>query len=151
MAQANDRYDLQRFLDAQELDYADALAEIRAGRKEGHWIWYIFPQLLGLGRSQMCDIYGIRGMGEAEAYLAHPVLRARLIEISQALLALESRDPVWVMGPMGHIDAKKLRSCMTLFSRVNDTDPVFAQVLDEFYGGEPDPVTLEMLAEEARG
>ena len=141
-------YDLQRFLNEQEYDSAPALAAMRAGQKLGHWIWYVFPQLKGLGRSQMCELYGIRGAGEAAAYLAHPVLRARLVEISSALLSLESRDPEAVMG---YIDAMKLRSCMTLFSRVEGADPVFAQVLDEFFDGEPDPLTLQMLDREARG
>lgn len=142
-------YNLKRFLDAQEYDYARALAEIRAGRKTSHWIWYIFPQLKGLGHSSMCDRYGIQGAGEAAAYLAHPILRARLVEISSALLALESRDAKKIMGAMGHIDAKKLRSSMTLFASVEGTDPVFAQVIDEFFGSRPDPRTLEMLASEA--
>ena len=136
-------YDLQRFTQAQERDYQTALAEIRAGRKRSHWIWYVFPQLQGLGRSPMCARYGIHGMGEAEAYLADKTLRARLIEISQALLELDGSDPVAVMGG---IDALKLRSCMTLFSRARNTDPVFQAVLNKYYGGEPDRLTLEMLS-----
>ena len=135
-------YDLQRFKDAQERDYQQALAEIRAGRKRSHWIWYIFPQLDGLGHSAMCDRYGIRGIGEAEAYLADETLRARLVEISQALLELDGSDPVAVMSP---IDTLKLRSCMTLFSLVPDTDPVFQAVLDKYYKGKRDRKTLEMV------
>ena len=135
-------YDLQRFKDAQELDYQQALAEIRAGRKRSHWIWYVFPQLQGLGHSAMCVRYGIRGMGEAEAYLADDTLRHRLVEISQALLELGGNDPVVVMGV---IDALKLRSCMTLFSQASNADPVFQAVLDKYYDGEPDPLTLELL------
>lgn len=135
-------YDLQRFKDAQEWDYGQALAEIRAGRKRSHWIWYVFPQLKGLGRSSMCACYGIDGMGEAKAYLSDEILRSRLVEISQALLELSGDDPVSVMG---HIDALKLRSCMTLFSRVPGSNPVFGAVLDKYYDGEPDPLTLEML------
>ena len=135
-------YDLQRFKDAQERDYRQALAEIRAGRKRSHWIWYVFPQLQGLGRSPMCARYGIRGMGEAEAYLADETLRGRLVEISRALLELEGSDPVTVMG---HIDALKLRSCMTLFSLARGADPAFQEVLDRYFGGEPDPLTLELL------
>lgn len=136
------QYDLQRFKDAQEGDYAGALAEIRAGRKTTHWIWYVFPQLKGLGRSFMCDIYGIRGIEEANAYLADPILRARLVEISHALLELDGNDPVAVMG---RIDALKLRSCMTLFSRAKGADPVFEAVLAKYYDGKPDPRTLEMI------
>lgn len=136
------QYDLQRFKDAQEGDYTSALAEIRVGRKMTHWIWYVFPQLKGLGRSFMCDIYGIRGIGEANAYLADPILRARLVEISQALLDLDGNDPVAVMG---RIDALKLRSCMTLFSRAKGADPVFEAVLAKYYDGKPDPRTLEMI------
>lgn len=135
-------YDLQRFKDAQEWDYEQALAEIRAGRKRSHWIWYVFPQLEGLGHSFMCARYGVRGLGEAKAYLADETLRDRLVEISQALLELGDNDPVAVMG---HIDALKLRSCMTLFSLVEGADPVFQAVLDKYYGGEPDPLTLELL------
>ena len=135
-------YDLQRFKDAQEWDYGQALAEIRAGRKRSHWIWYVFPQLKGLGRSSMCERYGIDGMGEAKAYLGDEILRSRLVEVSQALLELSGDDPVSVMG---HIDALKLRSCMTLFSRVPGSNPVFGAVLDKYYDGEPDPLTLEML------
>ena len=139
---AHDTFDLQRFLDAQEQDFDVALGEIRSGRKLSHWIWYVFPQLAGLGHSYMCQIYGIRGIEEARAYLAHPVLRARLEQITSALLELDERDPVRVMGG---IDALKLRSCMTLFSRVEGASSVFAQVIDEFYGGEPDSLTLQML------
>jgi uncharacterized protein (DUF1810 family) len=135
-------YDLQRFKDAQEWDYGQALAEIRAGSKRSHWIWYVFPQLKGLGRSSMCERYGIDGMGEAKAYLGDEILRSRLVEVSQALLELSGDDPVSVMG---HIDALKLRSCMTLFSRVPGSNPVFGAVLDKYYDGEPDPLTLEML------
>lgn len=135
-------YDLQRFKDAQEQDYQTALAEIRAGRKQSHWIWYVFPQLKGLGRSAMCAHYGIDGMGEATAYLADGILRERLVEISRALLSLDGSDPVAVMGG---IDALKLRSSMTLFSLVPGTDPVFQEVLDRYYGGEPDPLTLRIL------
>ena len=135
-------YDLQRFKSAQEQDYKWALAEIRAGRKQSHWIWYVFPQLKGLGRSYMCARYGIDGIGEAKAYLADETLRSRLVEISQALLELDGNDPVAIMG---HIDALKLRSCMTLFSCVPDSDPVFHAVLDKYYDGMPDQVTLKML------
>ena len=135
-------YGLQRFKDAQKRDYRQALAEIRAGQKRSHWIWYVFPQLQGLGRSPMCARYGIHGMGEAEAYLADAMLRSRLVEMSRALLEIDGNDPVAVMG---YVDALKLRSCMTLFSLAEGTDPAFKEVLDRYFGGEPDPLTLELL------
>jgi uncharacterized protein (DUF1810 family) len=135
-------YDLQRFKDAQEWDYETALAEIRSGRKRSHWIWYILPQLQGLGHSSMCARYGIKDMGEAEAYLDDETLRARLVEMAQALLGLRTSDPVAVMGG---IDALKLRSCMTLFSLARNADPAFQAVLDKYYGSEPDHRTLELL------
>jgi len=133
---------LERFLQAQEGDYAAALAEIRAGRKRSHWIWYIFPQLKGLGRSMTAEYYGIRDLAEAREYLAHPVLRQRLIEISEALLGLPSNDADQVMG---FPDNLKLRSSMTLFALADPTCPVFRQVLDKFFGGRPDERTKELL------
>ena len=138
-----DLFHLERFLTAQEHHYATALAEIRRGRKDSHWIWYVFPQLKGLGKSDYSQYYGISGLEEARAYLAHPVLRARLLEISQALLEQENRDPQAVMG---HIDSRKLRSSMTLFAAAEPDCPVFGQVLDAFFGGQQDPLTLKLLA-----
>ena len=133
---------LKRFLDAQSRDYPTALAEIRGGRKRSHWIWYIFPQLEALGRSGMAKAYGIKDLAEARAYLAEPTLRARLIEISEALLALPGNDPLKVMG---YPDDLKLRSSMTLFAAADPDCPVFQQVLEKYYNGEPDPLTLELL------
>ena len=133
---------LKRFLDAQSRDYPTALAEIRGGRKRSHWIWYIFPQLEALGRSGMAKAYGIKDLAEARAYLAEPTLRARLIEISEALLALPENDPLKVMG---YPDDLKLRSSMTLFAAADPDCPVFQQVLEKYYNGEPDPLTLELL------
>lgn len=138
--------DLSRFVEAQERDYRTALSEIRAGRKRTHWIWYVFPQLRGLGRSDMAMRYGIVDLDEARRYMAHPVLGARLVQISQALLELETSDANAVMGSP---DDLKLRSCMTLFSVAASDQPVFQQVLDRFFGGEPDSRTLAMLGEEA--
>ena len=135
-------YNLGRFHDAQRYDYATALAEIRAGRKKNHWIWYIFPQLRGLGRSWMSDQYGIDGIGEAQAYWADDVLRGRLTEITEALLAIGGNDPVRVMG---RPDDMKLRSCMTLFRQAAPECPLFQQVLDKYYDGQPDRKTLDML------
>lgn len=139
-------YDLMRFLQAQEGrqagTYSQALAEIRRGRKESHWIWYIFPQLKGLGRSSMSEFYGISGMEEARAYLKDPVLGARLVEICNALLALEAKDIVQVMG---RPDDKKLKSSMTLFEAVAEKPEVFQRVLDKYYQGKRDGRTLRML------
>lgn len=140
MCYQND-YTLKRFLTAQERSYATALAEIKAGRKRSHWMWYIFPQIAGLGMSSTAQYYSIQDRLEAEEYMAHPVLGTRLLEISRALLALESSDASAVMG---YPDDLKLRSCMTLFAQVSD-DPVFEAVLDKFYGGRPDPRTLALL------
>ena len=135
-------YDLSRFLKAQAVDYETALAEIRAGRKRSHWIWYIFPQLKGLGFSPMAEHYGIDGIGEAEAYMKDPVLSARLVEISEALLTLQSSNPRAVMGSP---DDMKLRSCMTLFHAAAPEVPVFPKVLKKYFGGCGDERTLRML------
>ena len=136
-------YDLQRFLDAQEQDYEQALSEIRSGRKRSHWIWYIFPQLKALGFSSTAKYYGIADLEEAKAYLAEPTLRARLLEISGALLTLSENDPGRVMG---YPDDLKLRSSMTLFAAADPAEPVFRQVLDKFFSGKPDTKTLDLLA-----
>ena len=135
-------YDLTRFLQAQEGSYAQALAEMKRGRKESHWIWYIFPQMKGLGRSAMSEFYGISGMEEARAYLKDPVLGARLVEICNALLALEVEDIVQVMG---RPDDKKLKSSMTLFEAAAEDPEVFQRVLDKYYQGKRDGRTLRML------
>ena len=133
---------LQRFEDAHRQDYETALAEIRRGRKTSHWMWYIFPQLKGLGYSPTAQYYGIENLAEAEAFLAHPVLGPRLREISAALLELESCDALAVMGSTDHF---KLRSCMTLFLAADPTAEVFQHVLDKFYQGRPDGRTLGLL------
>lgn len=137
-------YNLHRFLDAQALMYGTALREIRTGRKDLHWIWYIFPQLRGLGCSSNSHYYGIADIGEAEAYLHHSVLGSRLREISEALLAQEGKS-AWEI--LGGIDARKVRSSMTLFDAVSPGD-VFSDVLKKYYDGQPDPRTLEMLKED---
>lgn len=134
--------DLGRFFPYHDNDYPQALREIRAGRKVSHWIWYIFPQLRGLGRSQYSWDFGITGADEAKEYLSHPVLGAHLREISGALLDLEESDPVKVMGG---IDALKLKSSMTLFAAVSEKGSVFHRVLDKFFGGETDGETLSRL------
>ena len=133
---------LQRFLDAQAPVYDDVLAELRAGRKQSHWMWFIFPQLRGLGHSAMAQRYGIAGRAEALAYLQHPVLGARLKECMALLLAHQdlSADDI-----LGDIDAMKLRSCATLFAAVAPQEPVFAQVLERFYFGQRCHRTLALL------
>lgn len=135
-------YDLKRFYKAQEYDYETALSEIRNGRKESHWMWYIFPQVAGLGRSTMAEYYAIRSKEEAKAYIEDPVLGKRLIEISQALLQVDSDDAEKVMG---WPDNLKLKSCMTLFAEVAPEQPVFRNVLEKFYDGEMDGKTLDIL------
>lgn len=134
--------DLSRFLKAQETDYPVALEKIRNGQKESHWMWYVFPQLKGLGFSSMSSYYGIRDLEEAKAYLAHPVLGNRMREISDALLALETNNPEEVMG---HIDRLKLRSSMTLFAEADVSNPLFQMILEKFFRGKKDLRTLELL------
>ena len=133
---------LNRFIDAQNYMYETALTEIKNGMKMSHWIWFIFPQLRGLGRSDMAYKYGINGIEEAKEYLAHPVLSARLTEISEALLVHKNKDIEYIMGG---IDAMKLRSSMTLFALVSEEDSVFHQVLDCFYDGEMDEYTIKLI------
>ena len=133
---------LKRFIEAQERDYETALAEIRNGRKRSHWMWYIFPQVKGLGFSSMAQHFGIKDLQEAEAYLRHPVLGKRLIAISEALLAEEGANATQIFG---NPDDLKLRSSMTLFAAVKDSDPVFKQVIDKYFQGKPDAQTLTIL------
>ena len=133
---------LERFLEAQEHTYATALKEIKNGKKRTHWMWYIFPQLRGLGKSRMAYAYGINGIEEAKAYIEHPVLSARLIEICEALLEHKDQD---IEDILGGIDAMKLRSSMTLFAYISNNDSVFHKVLDSFYDGEMDELTLENI------
>ncbi len=133
--------DLERFLKAQERDYATALNEIKKGRKTSHWIWYIFPQIAGLGFSSTSKYYSIKDKNEAIEYLNNKILRNRLIEICEALLSLESNDATYVMG---YPDDLKLKSSMTLFNEVSDID-IFKKVLDKFYNGEKDEMTISLL------
>ena len=133
---------LDRFLEAQERMYPVALKEIQNGEKESHWMWYIFPQLRGLGRSQMAYVYGINGIEEAKAYLKHPVLSARLIEICEALLEHKDED---IEDILGDIDAIKLRSSMTLFALISENGSVFNQVLTCFYRGNIDEQTTKLI------
>ena len=137
-------YNLERFKREQAYDYETALREIRGGRKTSHWIWYIFPQMKGLGTSGMSDYYGISGIEEAKAYLADPVLGPRLVEISEALMELKEKDAAKIFG---FPDVLKVRSCMTLFDAASGEDSVFRSVLDAYYGGEKDERTLRLLDE----
>jgi uncharacterized protein (DUF1810 family) len=133
---------LDRFLQAQDRDYSQALAELSAGRKRTHWIWYVLPQLRELGRSKMAREYGIADRIEAASYIAHPVLGPRLIECVEAILGHSDRSAVDVLG---EVDAMKFRSCLTLFCEVAPDEPVFAQAMSVFYQGNPDTETLRLL------
>jgi uncharacterized protein (DUF1810 family) len=136
-------YDLERFVAAQDQDgtYDRALAELRRGRKTSHWMWFVFPQVAGLGRSATARHYAVAGPDEARAYLAHPVLGPRLRECARVLTELPGSDPVAVLGP---VDAVKLRSSMTLFAQADPADPVFVAVLDQYFEGAPDEATLRL-------
>ena len=131
-------YDLDRFISAQEGIYAGVLDELRRGRKVGHWIWFIFPQVAGLGYSAMSQQYAISSLDEARAYLAHPILGPRLRECAATALAATGRTALEIFGS---IDAMKLRSSMTLFHRAAPDEPVFAQVLERYYDGKADEAT----------
>ena len=133
--------DLSRFLKAQKQDYEQALREIRSGRKRSHWMWYIFPQIQGLGFSPTAQYYAIRDLQEARDYLAHPVLGARLKEISSALLDLNGLSASEIFG---YPDDLKLRSSMTLFRMADLNEPVFLEVLEKYYDGKPDARTVEL-------
>jgi uncharacterized protein (DUF1810 family) len=137
-----DPYDLQRFLAAQSEDYERALSELQRGRKESHWIWYIFPQVAGLGHSHMAQKYAIQPRNEAVAYLNHPVLGSRLQQCCEALLRHRGKR---VEDIMGYPDDLKLRSAMTLFAAVSERENVFQKVLDAFYSGELDERTIAFL------
>ena len=136
--------DLVRFVDAQRGVFEDAMGELRRGRKVGHWIWFVFPQIQGLGRSAMSERYAIRSLAEAQAYLADPVLGARLRECARLLLAApRDRSAADILG---ELDAMKVRSSMTLFHRAAPGEPVFAEVLRRYYEGRPDSATEAILA-----
>jgi uncharacterized protein (DUF1810 family) len=140
----DDPYDLQRFVAAQDAgrSYDQAAAELRRGRKTSHWMWFVFPQVAGLGRSPVAQLYAISGLAEAQAYLAHPVLGPRLVECAAIVAGLSGRTAEQVFGG---IDALKLRSSMTLFLRAAPDQPAFRQVLDQYFGGDPDPATDQRL------
>lgn len=139
----SDPFDLERFLKAQETTYQQAFEELRAGRKESHWIWFILPQIMGLGSSSMSVHFAIRSLSEAEAYLAHPILGSRLRE---CVAIINTHSGLSASQILGDIDALKFRSCLTLFSQLNCSEPVFDEALNKFFSGKPDPATLAILA-----
>ena len=137
-----DPFDLQRFVDAQEPVYEQVRAELRAGRKQSHWMWFIFPQIEGLGMSPTSVFYALSSLDEAKAYLAHPLLGPRLRECAELALEVEGRTAREIFGA---VDEMKFRSSMTLFSRAAPEEPLFSQCLEEYFGGGLDPATLERL------
>lgn len=138
----DDRYHLQRFIDAQQPVYENVCAELRAGRKRSHWMWFIFPQIQGLGHSEMAQRFALASLDEAIAYLAHPVLGARLRECSDIVVSLEGRSAEQIFG---YPDDMKFRSSMTLFAQAGDGNTVFDACLRKYFGGEPDTATLARL------
>lgn len=136
--------DLERFVAAQETGglYDRAMAELRAGRKEGHWMWFVFPQLTGLGHSETARRYAISGVAEARAYLDHPVLGPRLVECARALAGLPPSSAEQIFGAL---DATKLRSSLTLFMRARPEEPLFSALIDTYFDGRPDPLTESRL------
>ena len=141
MGNEGDPYDLNRFVEAQKTSYIQALSELRSGRKQSHWMWYVFPQLAGLGNSSMSVRYAIKSEEEARAYLNHPILGPRLIESAEAVFAVEGRSAYEILGSP---DDMKLQSCATLFERVSSSS-VFDRLLAKYYEGERDRKTLHLL------
>jgi uncharacterized protein (DUF1810 family) len=142
MIAPDDPYELSRFVRAQEGDYDRALAELQSGQKRTHWMWYIFPQLDGLGFSTTAKRYAIKSIAEARAYLAHPILGPRLEQSAEAVLRIEGRSATAILGSP---DDLKLRSCATLFACVSPPGSVFDRLLDKYYGGKRDARTLQLL------
>ncbi|MFV5689520.1 DUF1810 domain-containing protein [Flavobacterium sp. ZT3R25] len=137
-----DNNELIRFLEAQNQVYLKALSEIKKGKKDTHWMWYIFPQIKGLGSSETAQYYGIKDLNEATAYLQHPILGKHLVEISEEVFNLKEKTVTQIFGTP---DDMKLRSCMTLFANVKNANPVFQKVLEKYFNGIPDELTLELL------
>ncbi|HET7103845.1 MAG TPA: DUF1810 domain-containing protein [Terracidiphilus sp.] len=137
-----ERFFLERFESAQADVYAEVLEELRAGSKRSHWMWFIFPQMKGLGRSEHALYYGIGSLEEASAYLRHPVLGLRLVQCTQLVNDVEDCS---IREIFNAPDDMKFRSCMTLFARASEDDAVFRRALDKYFGGRPDPLTLELL------
>ena len=143
-----DPYNLERFVQAQQPVYHDVVRELAVGEKRTHWMWFIFPQIDGLGRSTMARHYAIRGLDEARAYLCHPLLGARLRECCSALLQVGEKTAAQVFGSP---DDLKFRSCLTLFQKADETEPLFGLLLDRFYCGLMDEATLALLGQPAEG
>jgi len=141
-AGTDDPHDLNRFVEAQRDVYARAIDEIRGGRKRSHWMWFVFPQIAGLGVSATARRYAIQNLAEAQAYLDHPILGKRLLECAEAAVGVEERSAFEVFGSP---DDMKLRSCATLFARVSPPGSVFHRLLDRYFGGEPDDKTISLL------
>ncbi|SDI01103.1 Uncharacterized protein, DUF1810 family [Flavobacterium omnivorum] len=137
-----DNNELIKFLDAQNQVYLQALSEIKNGKKETHWMWYIFPQIKGLGSSETAQYYGIKDLNEANAYLQHPILGKHLVEITEGVLNLKGKTATQIFGTP---DDMKLRSCMTLFTNVENANPVFQKVLEKYFNGLSDELTLQLL------
>jgi uncharacterized protein (DUF1810 family) len=139
----DDPYDLNRFVRAQEGSYEQALSELGRGRKQSHWMWYVFPQLDGLGASPTSRLYSIKSEDEARAYVEHPVLGPRLTECAEAILAVDGKSATAILGSP---DDLKLKSCATLFAHVSPPGSVFERILDKFYAGERDAATRRLLS-----
>lgn len=139
---SDDPYDLDRFVSAQAAVYEKALSELKSGHKRSHWMWYIFPQVEGLGYSSTSRHYAIKSLEEAKAYLAHPTLGPRLLECAEAVMKVEGRSATQIFGSP---DDMKLRSCATLFARASPAGSVFERLLNKYYEGEPDARTLQRL------
>ena len=148
MPHSGDPFDLQRFVDAQARNYADAIAELRAGEKRSHWMWYVVPQYAGLGRSPTAVRFAIGSLDEAKAYLRHHILGPRLVECANAVLAVKG---VTARDIFGSTDAMKLHSSATLFSRIAEPGSVFDRILERYFEGKPDKRTLDLLSEGEHG
>jgi uncharacterized protein (DUF1810 family) len=139
---ADDPFDLRRFVEAQDRAYGRARAELERGRKQSHWMWFVFPQIAGLGRSPMAQRYAISSRAEAKAYLEHPLLGPRLRACTELMMRIEGRSALQILGSP---DDMKFRSCMTLFAHAAPGEPLFRSALDRYFGGEEDALTLERL------
>ena len=137
-----DPYDLKRYVEAQRPVFEQVLAELRRGRKESHWMWFVFPQIAGLGRSTTAREFAIGSLDEARAFLAHPVLGPRLRDCTALMLRVEGRSAADILGA---VDSAKFRSAMTLFAEADPDEPIFAQAIGRYFDGDPDPLTLERL------
>ena len=142
----DDTFNLQRFIEAQEAVYQAVMEELGRGKKSSHWMWFIFPQITGLGYSATAQRFAIRSLQEGRAYLDHPVLGERLINCTRLVNEVKGRSAGQIFG---HPDELKFRSSMTLFNAIDDSVMAFTQALDRYFGGEPDPLTLDILGQQA--